>query len=128
MAGTPQQQLIWLDGVDCLSVWCVCIKLQVQEVSQWVACAVTVRDILARYEVGETVGVGGAAFVSFFKLRQDVRWRTPSVQQIADCAGFAVVKRGRDKKTGEIVAIKVNASAGCIRWLSYLIIIHCPIQ
>lgn len=25
------------------------------------ACAVTVRDILARYEVGETVGVGGAA-------------------------------------------------------------------
>eukprot|EP00892_Ulva_mutabilis_P002401 jgi/Ulvmu1/12161/UM085_0025.1 len=56
MAGTPQQQLIWLD--------------------------VTVRDILARYDVGETVGVGG----------------------------FAVVKKGRDKRTGEIVAIKERFS------------------
>lgn len=40
---------------------------------------VTVLQFLDRYEVGETVGVGG----------------------------FAVVKRGRDKKTGQDVAIKV---------------------
>ena len=39
----------------------------------------TVAEVLARYEVGETVGVGG----------------------------FAVVKKGRDKLTGEPVAIKV---------------------
>ncbi|GIL62570.1 hypothetical protein Vafri_16770 [Volvox africanus] len=39
----------------------------------------TVQDFLERYEVGETVGVGG----------------------------FAVVKKGRDKKTGDPVAIKV---------------------
>mmetsp|Transcript_9299 Transcript_9299/g.19867 ORF Transcript_9299/g.19867 Transcript_9299/m.19867 type:complete len:358 (+) Transcript_9299:60-1133(+) len=39
----------------------------------------TVQDFLERYEVGETVGVGG----------------------------FAVVKKGRNKKTGEPVAIKV---------------------
>ncbi|GAX83638.1 hypothetical protein CEUSTIGMA_g11062.t1 [Chlamydomonas eustigma] len=40
---------------------------------------VTVQDFLERYEVGETVGVGG----------------------------FAVVKKGRDKLTGDPVAIKV---------------------
>mmetsp|Transcript_883 Transcript_883/g.2365 ORF Transcript_883/g.2365 Transcript_883/m.2365 type:complete len:159 (-) Transcript_883:1360-1836(-) len=40
---------------------------------------VTVQDFLERYEVGETVGVGG----------------------------FAVVKKGKDKTTGELVAIKV---------------------
>lgn len=40
---------------------------------------VTVQDFLERYEVGDTVGVGG----------------------------FAVVKRGRDRETGEDVAIKV---------------------
>eukprot|EP01025_Chloroclados_australasicus_P058541 TRINITY_DN7362_c0_g1_i1.p1 TRINITY_DN7362_c0_g1~~TRINITY_DN7362_c0_g1_i1.p1 ORF type:complete len:290 (-),score=33.24 TRINITY_DN7362_c0_g1_i1:1-870(-) len=51
--GGGQQQLMWLD--------------------------VTVRDVLARYEVGETVGVGG----------------------------FAVVKRGKDKETGQVVALKV---------------------
>ncbi|MEW5300638.1 MAG: hypothetical protein WDW36_003553 [Sanguina aurantia] len=41
--------------------------------------AATVQDFLERYEVGETVGVGG----------------------------FAVVKKGRDKASGEPVAIKV---------------------
>lgn len=42
-------------------------------------CDVTVQDFLARYEIGATVGVGG----------------------------FAVVKKGKDKKTGQPVAIKV---------------------
>ncbi|KAL3158107.1 hypothetical protein ABBQ32_011709 [Trebouxia sp. C0010 RCD-2024] len=42
-------------------------------------CDVTVQDFLNRYEIGATVGVGG----------------------------FAVVKKGKDKKTGQPVAIKV---------------------
>ena len=59
MAGMPQQQLIWLDGTD---LGCACLThLQVDtDFTDLFAFAVTVRDILARYDVGETVGVGGA--------------------------------------------------------------------
>ncbi|KAI8464277.1 MAG: kinase-like domain-containing protein [Monoraphidium minutum] len=49
------------------------------EPSSRFAASATVQDFLEHYEVGDTVGVGG----------------------------FAVVKRGRDKVTGEQVAIKV---------------------
>lgn len=52
---------------------------KMDSLSKYIWLDVTVRDVLARYEVGETVGVGG----------------------------FAVVKRGKDRGTGEVVAIKV---------------------
>ncbi|KAJ9523149.1 hypothetical protein QJQ45_023967 [Haematococcus lacustris] len=60
----------------------------------------TVQDFLERYEVGETVGVGG----------------------------FAVVKKGKDKRTGEPVAIKVGRSGSAADDGSLQAPAHPPVQ
>lgn len=97
----------------------------------------TVQDFLERYEVGDTVGVGGASraarciercFVVFFPcgvvfrcgffcppapnttnqpLTTTTNHNQPTKPQRPLSQGFAVVKRGRDKLTGEHVAVKV---------------------
>lgn len=70
---------------------------------------------MERYEVGETVGVGGEnrvsgvhLFISLGLLGTETR--------VCCFTGFAVVKRGRDKLTGEPVAIKVGP---CIRFAAF---------
>ena len=69
--------------------------------------AATVQDFLERYEVGETVGVGGR----LGGLQAGVITGAPPNQAwFSSPAGFAVVKKGKDKRTGEPVAIKVRSS------------------
>jgi hypothetical protein len=47
----------------------------------------------------------------FLQLLIDV---IDSVKTFAALVGFAVVKKGRDKMTGDIVAIKVGLSTSCV--------------
>jgi hypothetical protein len=99
----------------------------------------TVQDFLERYEVGDTVGVGGerrrragrgggAAAAAPPRGRVRARggraWRRgarrprprrPHLRAAPRRAGFAVVKRGRDKTTGENVAIKVRGGGGRVK-------------
>lgn len=65
------------------------------------------QDFLERFEVGETVGAGGTHHKKGSLLLNSGAYR-PLQPGSGPCAGFAVVKRGRDKLTGEPVAIKVH--------------------
>ena len=79
-----------------------------------VAAVVTVQDFLNRYEIGATVGVGGIAVVRTrccMLLINLVSIFSSSVSQAYSHAGFAVVKKGKDRKTGQPVAIKVSAGS-----------------
>ncbi len=69
--------------------------------------AATVQDFLERYEVGETVGVGGKRGGPRCAVCLADHGRQ-AVLTLRLLLGFAVVKKGRDKKTGDPVAIKVG--------------------
>lgn len=78
----------------------------------WVAGSV--QQFLERYEVGETVGVGGERGLECkCGHRAGQSTSEPTLHAIA--AGFAVVKKGRDKRTGDPVAIKVGQEQGLQR-------------
>lgn len=69
--------------------------------------AATVQDFLERYEVGETVGVGGKRGGPLYAVCLADLGRQAFLILLL-LIGFAVVKKGRDKKTGDPVAIKVG--------------------
>lgn len=73
--------------------------------------AATVQDFLERYEVGETVGVGGElpdrAQVICTRVLTSTYQRS-TTNHFPPPTGFAVVKKGKDKASGEPVAIKVR--------------------
>lgn len=69
--------------------------------------AVTVQDFLNRYEIGATVGVGGKTACHCFSRVLSSPLCQPD-SRVLHFAGFAVVKKGKDRKTGQPVAIKVR--------------------
>jgi hypothetical protein len=70
-------------------------------------CAATVQQFLERYEVGQTIGVGGEYFGAARCLPDGLSY-TGRLTMLLFFAGFSVVKAGTDKKTGACVAIKVS--------------------
>ena len=72
------------------------------------------QQFLERYEVGETVGVGGERGLEG-KCGHFAGQCTSEPTLYAIAAGFAVVKKGRDKRTGDPVAIKVGQEQGLLR-------------
>ena len=70
--------------------------------------AATVQQFLERYEVGQTIGVGGKCMFWRCSVSAQSAVICCSIDSVAELAGFSVVKAGTDKKTGVCVAIKVS--------------------
>ncbi len=76
----------------------------VQRLTVQMCRAATVQEFLERFEIGKILGVGGAPPQPSLTAWDSSAGR---ISPTDIHSGFSVVKRGKNKQTGEEVAIKV---------------------